>query len=127
MVTSGDLLPDGSSSSPWKLCPVTQVEESKRVLHVLPIWLTTIIPYCCFAQIFSWTVVQCMTMDRHVGSSDFQIPFSSYSIFTFIFATITLPFYEPVFVPFLRRFTGKPIVLLLFVSMTFPTTSGLPL
>jgi peptide/histidine transporter 3/4 len=34
---------DGSTSE-WKLCPVTQVEQTKLMLRMLPVWVTLFIP-----------------------------------------------------------------------------------
>ncbi|KAJ6703979.1 hypothetical protein OIU85_029868 [Salix viminalis] len=39
--------------NPWRLCPITQVEEVKCILRLLPIWLCTIIYSVVFTQMAS--------------------------------------------------------------------------
>ncbi|KAI4378575.1 hypothetical protein MLD38_016035 [Melastoma candidum] len=37
-------------TSPWILCPVTQIEETKQLLRMIPIFTETIVPSLIFAQ-----------------------------------------------------------------------------
>ncbi|XP_057764097.1 protein NRT1/ PTR FAMILY 4.5-like [Salvia miltiorrhiza] len=98
---------DTASSSPWKLCTVTQVENAKIILNVLPIFLCTIIMTLCLAQLQTFSVEQGVTMDKKM-SKHFQIPPASLPIIPVAFLVVLIPFYDRIIVPFLRKFTGIP-------------------
>ncbi|KAF9623139.1 hypothetical protein IFM89_037655 [Coptis chinensis] len=96
---------EASTTNRWKLCTVTQVEEFKSFIRVLPIWASTIALAISFAQMSTFFVSQAALMDRHLGSS-FEIPPGSVAIFAAINALILVPLYEGLVVPILRRCTG---------------------
>ncbi|KAF7138722.1 hypothetical protein RHSIM_Rhsim07G0042200 [Rhododendron simsii] len=58
--------------NPWRICPVTQVEEVKCVLRLLPIWLCTILYSVVFTQMASLFVEQGAAMKTTISS--FHIP-----------------------------------------------------
>ncbi|CAN1349020.1 Protein NRT1/ PTR FAMILY 5.1 [Linum perenne] len=87
-------------------CTVTQTEETKLIMGMLVIWLVTLIPSTLWAQINTLFVKQGTTLDRTIGA--FQIPAASLGSFIQISMLITLPFYDRVFVPFMRTRTGNP-------------------
>eukprot|EP01018_Ginkgo_biloba_P015172 Gb_08056 [translate_table: standard] len=89
------------------LCTVTQVEGTKLMIGMLPIWLATIIPSTVLAQVNTLFVKQGTTMDRHMGHH-FQIPAASLGAFITISMLLTVPLYDRYFVPFVRRHTGNP-------------------
>lgn len=99
--------PRPSNSSRWRLCTVTQVEEFKSFLRILPIWATTIALSISFAQLSTFFVSQAKIMDRKL-SPNFTIPTGSVTIFGALNGLIVIPLYEMVLVPFTRRFTGHP-------------------
>ncbi|KAL2329971.1 hypothetical protein Fmac_017552 [Flemingia macrophylla] len=79
-ITSKDLEQiEEKNCSPWRLSTVTQVEEVKCILRLLPIWLCTIMYSVVFAQMASLFVVQGDAMDT--GISGFNIPAASMSSF----------------------------------------------
>ncbi|XP_059071500.1 protein NRT1/ PTR FAMILY 4.5-like [Cryptomeria japonica] len=92
--------------SPWQLCTVTQVEEAKILVRMLPIFASTILVATCLAQLQTFSVQQGMTMDTHIGSS-FHIPPASLAAIPLIILLVLTPLYDLVFVPFARRITGK--------------------
>lgn len=69
----------GSTYDPWRLCSVTQVEEVKCVLRLLPIWLCTILYSVVFTQMASLFVEQGAAMKTSIRN--FRIPASSMSSF----------------------------------------------
>lgn len=85
---------------------VTQVEEVKMVVRMLPIALLTIVFYTVYAQLLTFSVEQGQTMDRWMGRGRFEIPPASLGVFREISIVIMLSAYGPWFVPFVRRFTG---------------------
>ncbi|KAM0935617.1 putative ABC-type nitrate transporter [Dioscorea sansibarensis] len=93
--------------SKWKLCTLTDVEEVKMVVGLLPVWATTIMFWTVYAQITTFSVSQATLMDRHIGHS-FQVPPGSLTAFSVGFILVTVPIYERLIVPVVRRFTGHP-------------------
>lgn len=88
----------------WRLCTVTQVEELKSVVKLLPIWATGIIFSTVYNQMSNFFVLQAMYMDTHLGK--FKIPEASLSVFDTIAVILWVPVYDRMLVPFVRKFTG---------------------
>lgn len=86
---------------------MTQVEETKLVLGMSLVWLTTLIPSTIWAQVNTLFVKQGTTLDRHLGRS-FQIPAASFGSFITISMLLSVPLYDRYFVPFVRRRTANP-------------------
>ncbi|KAE9618602.1 putative proton-dependent oligopeptide transporter family, major facilitator superfamily [Lupinus albus] len=61
-----------SRNNPWRLCTVTQVEESKCVLRMLPVWLCTIIYSVVFTQMASLFVEQGRLSGNQKGLTELQ-------------------------------------------------------
>ncbi|XP_057813312.2 protein NRT1/ PTR FAMILY 4.5 [Cryptomeria japonica] len=91
--------------SKWRLCSVTQVEETKIVLRMIPIFGCSIILSTGLAQLQTFSVSQGLTMDRSMGKN-FDIPAASLPFIPIVFLVIIIPIYEKFFVPFARKFTG---------------------
>ncbi|XP_024026707.1 protein NRT1/ PTR FAMILY 8.1 [Morus notabilis] len=94
------------SVNPWMLCTVTQVEELKAIIRLLPIWATGIMFSAVYSQMGSLFVLQGLTMDRRLAPSSFKIPSASLSIFDTISVIIWVPIYDRIIVPVARKFTG---------------------
>ncbi|KAI3800793.1 hypothetical protein L1987_28889 [Smallanthus sonchifolius] len=95
------------AASPWKLCRVTQVENAKILLAMVPIFVCTIIMTLCLAQLQTFTVQQGVTMDTKLTNS-FNMPPASLPIIPVIFLIILIPIYDQILVPWIRKFTGIP-------------------
>ncbi|XP_049375235.1 protein NRT1/ PTR FAMILY 8.1-like [Solanum verrucosum] len=93
------------SINPWSLCTVTQVEELKSIIRLLPIWATGIIFSSVYSQMGTLFVLQGNTMDLHMTKS-FEIPSASLSLFDTISVIFWVPVYDRVIVPLARRITG---------------------
>lgn len=93
--------------NPWLQCRVTQVENAKIILGMLPIFACTIIMTLCLAQLQTFSVQQGVTMDTRISKS-FNIPPASLPIIPVIFLIILIPVYDQIFVPFARKITGHP-------------------
>ncbi|XP_058203030.1 protein NRT1/ PTR FAMILY 4.5-like [Rhododendron vialii] len=93
--------------NPWKLCRVTQVENAKIILGVLPIFCCAIIMTLCVAQLQTFSIQQAITMDTRI-TKHFHIPPASLAIIPIIFLLVLVPIYDRLFVPFARRITGHP-------------------
>ncbi|KAL2940749.1 Protein NRT1/ PTR FAMILY 7.1, partial [Bienertia sinuspersici] len=92
--------------NPWQICTVTQVEEAKCVLKLLPLWLCTIIYSVIFTQMASLFVEQGDVMDTKVGK--FNLPAASMSVFNICSVLISTGIYRHILVPVLGRMTGNP-------------------
>ncbi|KAK7305353.1 hypothetical protein VNO77_43258 [Canavalia gladiata] len=92
--------------NPWRLCTVTQVEELKSILRLLPVWATGIIFATVYGQMSTLFVLQGQTMDTHVGKSKFRIPPASLSIFDTLSVIFWVPVYDRIIVPIARKFSG---------------------
>ncbi|KAJ0581571.1 putative proton-dependent oligopeptide transporter family, MFS transporter superfamily [Helianthus annuus] len=95
------------SQSPWKLCRVTQVENAKIILAMVPVFLCTIIMTLCLAQLQTFSVQQGGTMDIKLSNS-FNMPPASLPIIPVLFLLILIPIYDQILVPWIRKFTGIP-------------------
>ncbi|KAK6929735.1 Proton-dependent oligopeptide transporter family [Dillenia turbinata] len=94
------------STSPWMLCSVTQVEETKQMLRMLPILAATFVPSTMIAQINTLFVKQGTTLDRHIGN--FKIPPASLQGFVTISMLVNVVLYDRFFVTIMRKWTKNP-------------------
>ncbi|CAI9106916.1 OLC1v1006163C1 [Oldenlandia corymbosa var. corymbosa] len=94
------------SVNPWRLCTVTQVEELKAIIRLLPVWVTGIIFSTVYGQMGTLFVLQGETMDTRVGNSTFHIPPASLGIFDTLSVIFWVPIYDQIIVPVARKFTG---------------------
>ncbi|KAK4481009.1 hypothetical protein RD792_011877 [Penstemon davidsonii] len=92
------------SPDPWRLCTVTQVEELKSIIRLLPIWATGIIFSTVYSQMGTLFVLQGNTMNLKVIKS-FEIPSASLSLFDTISVIFWVPVYDIIIVPFARKYT----------------------
>ncbi|KAJ4769121.1 Protein NRT1/ PTR FAMILY 8.1 [Rhynchospora pubera] len=92
--------------SPWRLCTVTQVEELKSIVRLLPLWAGGIIFSTVYGQMSTMFVLQGNTLDPHIGPH-FKIPAASLSIFDTLSVIVWVPFYDRILVPLVRRITGR--------------------
>ncbi|PAN50707.1 hypothetical protein PAHAL_9G539600 [Panicum hallii] len=88
----------------WRICTVTQVEELKILIRMLPIWATMILFPTVLAQMFSTFIEQGMVMDKHIGS--FEIPAASFQSVDVVAVLVLVPVYERILVPVFKKFTG---------------------
>ncbi|KAJ8762020.1 hypothetical protein K2173_006622 [Erythroxylum novogranatense] len=95
------------SINPWKLCRVTQVENAKIVLGIMPLVFCTIVMTVCTAQLQTFSVQQCRTMDARIFRS-ITLPPASLQVIPYIIVTVLVPIYDRVFVPIARKITGHP-------------------
>ncbi|XP_059660301.1 protein NRT1/ PTR FAMILY 5.2-like isoform X2 [Cornus florida] len=94
-------------SSPWMLCPVTQVEETKQMIKMLPILVSTFLPSTMLAQTHTLFIKQGALMNRSIGPH-FKIPPACLTAFVTIFMLISIVVYDRYFVPAIRRYTKNP-------------------
>ncbi|XP_043712537.1 protein NRT1/ PTR FAMILY 4.5-like [Telopea speciosissima] len=90
----------------WSLCTVTQVEEAKILLRMLPIILSTVFMNTCMAQLQTFSIQQSITMDTSLLG--FQVPGPSLPVIPLVFMSLLVPMYDRIFVPLARKLTGIP-------------------
>ncbi|XP_076926572.1 protein NRT1/ PTR FAMILY 3.1-like [Bidens hawaiensis] len=106
IVTKEDFAKGDSSPNLWRLNTVHRVEELKSVIRMGPIWASGILLILAYAQQSTFSLQQAKTMNRSLTKS-FQIPAGSMSVFTLTTMLLTIIFYDRVFVPIMRKITGR--------------------
>ncbi|CAM8953048.1 unnamed protein product [Rhodiola kirilowii] len=94
---------DGKRQNSWIVSTVTQVEEVKMVIKLVPIWSTCILFWTIYSQMTTFTIEQATFMNRHIGT--FNIPPGSFSFFLIFTILLFTSLNERVFVPMARRIT----------------------
>uniref|UniRef100_J3MHG1 Major facilitator superfamily (MFS) profile domain-containing protein n=1 Tax=Oryza brachyantha TaxID=4533 RepID=J3MHG1_ORYBR len=106
VVTASDEEAAGTAPcNPWRLCVVTQVEELKILVRMLPLWACIAFFYTGTAQVNSTFVEQGMAMNTHVVS--LRVPPASLVTFQMLTTITLIPLYDRAFVPAARRLTGR--------------------
>lgn len=95
-----------NSTSPWLLCSVTQVEETKQMLRMIPILIATFVPSTMVAQINTLFVKQGTTLERDIGN--FHIPPASLGGFVTISMLVCVVLYDRYFVIIMKKWTKNP-------------------
>ncbi|KAL8153770.1 hypothetical protein V2J09_011530 [Rumex salicifolius] len=93
---------DPTNPNKWSLSTLTDVEEVKLVVKMLPIWATTIIFWTVYVQMNTLSVAQASTMDLSMGPH-FDIPAASLTAFVALAILLTVPLYDRVFSPLVSR------------------------
>lgn len=85
---------------------MSQVEQVKILLSVIPIFACTIIFNTILAQLQTFSVQQGTAMNTHL-TKNFQIPPASLQSIPYMMLIFMVPLYETAFVPMARKITGK--------------------
>ncbi|XP_044501419.1 protein NRT1/ PTR FAMILY 6.4 [Mangifera indica] len=102
-ILSQDKAANENKTDPWIVSTVTQVEEVKMVIKLIPVWSTCILFWTVYSQMTTFTVEQATFMDRKIGS--FIVPSGSLSAFLFITILLFTSLNERIFVPLARKIT----------------------
>ncbi|KAL5558418.1 hypothetical protein UlMin_034629 [Ulmus minor] len=89
------------------VCSISEVEEAKAVLRLIPIWATCLIYGLVFAQSSTLFTKQGATMDRTIVSG-FKIPAASLQCFIHLSNLTFIPIYDWILVPIATSFTRRP-------------------
>ncbi|CAI9105218.1 OLC1v1004091C1 [Oldenlandia corymbosa var. corymbosa] len=98
----------GSVRKSWKFCAVTEVEDFKNLIKLLPLWTSALLVSVPLAIQMSMGILQALTMDRHLGHN-FQIPAASVAVFLSISTCITVCFTDRVLMPVWSKFAPRPM------------------
>uniref|UniRef100_A0A0E0NTK2 Uncharacterized protein n=1 Tax=Oryza rufipogon TaxID=4529 RepID=A0A0E0NTK2_ORYRU len=97
-----------AAAQPWRLCTVTQVDELKVIVRMLPVWATGIV-YCMVLVQQPLFTVQGRAMRRRLGfgAGAFAIPAASLHSVYAAAMLILVPLYDAAVVPAVRRLTSN--------------------
>ncbi|XP_052171071.1 protein NRT1/ PTR FAMILY 2.6-like [Diospyros lotus] len=104
--TEGDTKPDGSIAKPWRLSTVQQVEDLKTLIRIFPLWTTGLFLCIPIAVQMGLTILQVLTMDRHLGPN-FIIPAGSFTVLSYISITIFLPIVQKIVTPLWEKLSHR--------------------
>ncbi|KAL3497463.1 hypothetical protein ACH5RR_040195 [Cinchona calisaya] len=90
----------------WNLSTLTDVEEVKLVIRMLPIWATTIIFWTIHAQMATFSVSQASTLHRKINS--FEIPAAAMTGFFVGSTLLTIPIYDRIIMPIAKKLLKNP-------------------
>ncbi|GFP83396.1 protein nrt1/ ptr family 5.2 [Phtheirospermum japonicum] len=96
-----------NSNNPWMLCSVTEVEETKQMIKMLPILFSTFLPSVMVAQSNTLFIKQGSTLDKSMGPH-FDLPPASLGAFVTVTMLACLVIYDRVFVKIVRKWTKNP-------------------
>ncbi|XP_059458146.1 protein NRT1/ PTR FAMILY 2.7-like [Corylus avellana] len=106
--TEGDRQIDGSYARSWRLCTVEEVEDFKKLIRIVPVWSTGIYLGTTLGIFTSLTILQALTMDRHLGPH-FKIPASSFVVFNLLATTISILTIDNFFLPTWKNLTRRSL------------------
>ena len=86
---------------------MSEVEEAKEFLRLVPIWATSLVYAIVYAQSSAFFTKQGATLDRTLFTG-FKIPAASLQSFIGLAIILFIPIYERIFVPIARALTTKP-------------------
>ncbi|KAM7496475.1 hypothetical protein LguiA_020889 [Lonicera macranthoides] len=92
--------------NPWRLCTITQVEELKSIIRLLPIYATGIIFSTVYSQMGNLFVLQGSAMENRVANSSFRVSPASLGIFDTLSVIFWVPVYDKIIVPLARKYTA---------------------
>lgn len=93
-----------SNVDKWYVSTLTDVEEVKLVIRMLPTWATTVMFWTVYAQMTTFSVSQATTMDRRMGQGNsFKIPAASLTAFFVASILLTVPIYDRIIFPVCKR------------------------
>ncbi|KAL3499543.1 hypothetical protein ACH5RR_038636 [Cinchona calisaya] len=90
----------------WYLSTLTDVEEVKLVIRMVPIWATTIMFWTIHAQMTTFSVSQASTMHRKI--KNFVIPSASMAGFFVGSILLTVPIYDRIIMPIFKKLLKNP-------------------
>ncbi|KAK6930731.1 Proton-dependent oligopeptide transporter family [Dillenia turbinata] len=100
------LMEDGADPSPWRLCTITQVEEVKILVKLIPIPACTIMLSVILTEYLTLSVQQAYTLNTRLGH--LKLPVTCMPVFPGLSIFLLLSLYYSIFVPLSRRITGHP-------------------
>ncbi|MCO5569269.1 hypothetical protein L7F22_022981 [Adiantum nelumboides] len=101
---------DGDSNSirnPWMLSTVTEVEEMKAVLRLIPVWASSIFFNTIYSQAGTLLVEEGALMNTNIAGGLTMEP-ATMNLFNILVVVLVAPLYNATVVPLARSITGHP-------------------
>jgi peptide/histidine transporter 3/4 len=102
----GDTNSDSSIAKPWRLCSVQQVEDLKSLMRIFPILSSGIFLSTPIGVLMSLTVLQALTMDRHLRPH-FKIPAGTVIVFILTSTAISLTLIDRILYPIWQKLSHR--------------------
>ncbi|KAL6131313.1 hypothetical protein ACLB2K_069689 [Fragaria x ananassa] len=99
---------EGSHGNSWTLCTVREVEDLKALIKIMPLWSTGIFLSTPIGIFSSLTVLQALTMDRHLGPH-FKIPAASIIVFNLLATAISIFIIDRFILLKYKNLTGRTL------------------
>ncbi|XP_075636294.1 protein NRT1/ PTR FAMILY 2.3-like [Castanea sativa] len=106
LITEGDVGLDGLIAKPWRICTVQQVEDLKTLFRIFPLWSSSIFLGTPIGVQASLTILQALTMDRHLGPH-FEIPAGSILVLCLITTAIFVTIIDRFLCPMWQKLTHR--------------------
>eukprot|EP00250_Pteridium_aquilinum_P014367 c21943_g2_i1 orf=111-1673(-) len=98
---------DGANTrNGWKLSTVTEVEEMKAVLRLVPVWASSIFWNTIYSQAGTLLVEEGALMNTSIGGLTMEP--ATMNLFSILVVVLVAPLYNVTVVPLTRRITGLP-------------------
>ncbi|KAL6515667.1 hypothetical protein OROHE_018701 [Orobanche hederae] len=101
------LLKRNDSKEDEKVCRMSDIEEAKAFLRLVPIWATCLVYALVFSQSSTLFTKQGVTMDRYITPS-FQVPPASLQSLISFSIVVFILIYDRILVPAARAVSKKP-------------------
>ncbi|CAA0836367.1 Protein NRT1/ PTR FAMILY 5.6 [Striga hermonthica] len=106
------IIENGQQSPPddpksWRLATVTQVEELKLVLNLIPVWLTTVPFAISIVQATTFFIKQGTMLDHTLGQHNFSIPPASMYGLASVGMIAMIAIYDYALEPLVQKITGR--------------------
>ncbi|XP_061997958.1 protein NRT1/ PTR FAMILY 2.7-like [Rosa rugosa] len=98
----------GSYGNRWRLCTVKEVEDLKTLIKIMPLWSTGIFLSTPIGILSSLTILQALTMDRHLGPH-FKIPAASFLVFALLATAISIFIIDRFILLKYKNLTGRTL------------------
>ncbi|PRQ58896.1 putative nitrate-transporting ATPase [Rosa chinensis] len=99
---------EGSYRNPWRLCTVKEVEDLKTLIKIMPLWSTGIFLSTPIGISRSLTILQALTMDRHLGLH-FKIPAASFLVLNLLATAISIFIIDRFILLKYKNITGRTL------------------
>ncbi|KAJ0657735.1 putative ABC-type nitrate transporter [Helianthus annuus] len=100
---------DGSKTKSWSLTTVQEVEDLKTLIKIMPLWSSSIMLSGLVGMFNNFIILQALSMDRHLGGSNFKIPASSFLSLDTLATSITICLLDRLIFPMWQKLTGWSI------------------